>query len=236
VRKYLRRRRGVRHEKTVLFFDQFLDTRDMVLFKKGASLRLRYKGGGGKVYLQYKGPGFRSHGVLYRSEFSSERLLHLMREESRHDIVHFSEVSVADILENHADPAMGRAMRRHLGASILGRLDCGNLLCAYYKEKYSVDLGAAAMLEPSLDQVHAFHLGSRGPHPVSTFWEVENEIKARTGNRIAPKLEHLDALYKLDAELGKHFGLAAEPLDKYHRCSSFFMTPSATRRRGSRRK
>jgi hypothetical protein len=235
VRKYLRRRRGVKHEKTVLFFDQFLDTRDMILFKKGASLRLRYKGGGGKVYLQYKGPGFRSRGVLYRSEFSSQRLLHLMREESRHDIVHFSEVSVADILEKHADPAMGRAMRKHLGTSIINRLDCGNLLCAYYKEKYSVDLGAA-MLEPSLDQVHAFHLGDRGPHPVSTFWEVENEIKARSGNRIGPKLGHLDALYELDTELGDRFGLAAEPLDKYHRCSSFFVTTSSARKTGTRGK
>jgi hypothetical protein len=230
VRKYLRNRKNVRHEKTVLFFDQFLDTRDMALFKKGASLRLRYKGGGGKVYLQYKGPGFLQRGVLYRSEFSSRRLRHLMREESRHDIVHFSEVSVAEILAHHADPEMGRAMRQHLGANVMSRLDCGNLLCAYYKEKYTVDLGPA-LLEPSLDQVHAFHLGARGPHPVSTFWELENEIKARSGSRIESKLEHLDKLYDMDADLADRFGLPAEPLDKYHRCSSFFVSLNAARRR-----
>jgi hypothetical protein len=229
VRDYLRRLGGARPEKTVLFFDQFLDTPELHLFRKGASLRLRYKGGG-RVYLQYKGPGFTNHGALYRSEFSSYRLRNLLREESRHDIVHFAQVSVREILTEHAEPAMAEAMHRHLGDRVIGKLNCGNLLCAYHKEKFSVDLGPA-LLEPSLDQVHAFHIGRRGPHPVSSFWELENEIKARRNSTLEHKLEHLDALYKLDADLSKRFSLAPEPLDKYHRCTSFFATPAEKKRK-----
>src|SRR5262245_20622274 len=63
---YLSRRKKVRHVKSTSFFDQFVDTPQMDLFKRGASLRLRYKRNGSKVYLQYKGPGFMKEDLLYR--------------------------------------------------------------------------------------------------------------------------------------------------------------------------
>jgi uncharacterized protein YjbK len=91
--------KGVKHEKRVTFFDQYLDTAGLDLLGLGASLRLRYRKNGSQVYLQYKGPGFRRSGLLYRSEFSSNRLVKLVREESHHDIVRFTHTSVREILQ-----------------------------------------------------------------------------------------------------------------------------------------
>ena len=65
----------------------------------GASLRLRYRRNGANVYLQYKGPGFLRRGLLFRSEFSTERLRDVTMEESHHDIVHFTDTTVQDILD-----------------------------------------------------------------------------------------------------------------------------------------
>jgi len=220
IRKYLLRHKKVSDAKTAFFFDQFLDTPDLALFKAGVSLRLRYKKGGSSVYLQYKGPGFRHRGLLFRSEFSTERLKHLLMEESHHDSIHFAHTSVKEILADHAEPAMARAMRDHLGARTIARISTGHILAAYQKEKFLVELGSA-FLEPSLDRVFAFHIG-KGPHPLSTFWEYENEIKT-PGGSLEAKLERLDDLERFDGALSREFSLRPEPLDKYHRCASFFL-------------
>src|SRR5688572_16852177 len=70
VRDWLLDYKRMKHQKTALFYDQFLDTPTYEVLKAGASLRLRYKKNGTAVYLQYKGPGFTRDGLLYRSEFS----------------------------------------------------------------------------------------------------------------------------------------------------------------------
>jgi hypothetical protein len=220
LRKRLQKLKRVRHDASLSFFDQFLDTPDMRLLKSGASLRLRYKGGGSRVYLQYKGPGFHKDGLLFRSEFSSARLEHIVREESHHDIVHFSETAIQEILEEHVEPDMSFAMERQLGRGVAGRIMTGPIICLYEKDKFKVDLGAA-FLEPSLDHLFAFRIGRRGPHPLSTFWEYENEIKAENGN-LEAKLERLDELTAFDERLARDFDLKVERLDKYHRCASCF--------------
>jgi len=220
LKKWLLKRKGVRHAKSAYFFDQFLDTPSFDLLEAGASLRLRYKRGGTAVYLQYKGPGFIKDGLLYRSEFSSDRLDRLVREESRHDVVHFSNASVADILTHHADAAMGQAMRRHLGTSTVKRITSAPILALYHKEKFEADLGSA-FLEPSLDRISAFRIAKKGLHALSTFCEFENEIKAAGGN-LEAKFDHLPEMLKFNDAVEKRFELKHERLDKYHRCASFF--------------
>ncbi len=221
LREWLNDRKGVKHLKSAFFFDQFLDTPSFDLLKKGASLRLRYKKNGTAVYLQYKGPGFTKDGLLYRSEFASERLDHLVREESHHDIVKFANFSVDAILKDHASEDMGKAMRRHLGARTVKRITSGPIIALYQKEKFEVDLGSA-FLEPSLDRVSAFYIAKRGLHALSTFCEFENEIKA-DGGSLEDKLEHLDEMLDFNRAVEKKFDLRREPLDKYHRCASFFL-------------
>jgi len=221
LRDWLNKRKGVKHLKSAFFFDQFLDTPSFDLLKKGASLRLRYKKNGTAVYLQYKGPGFIKDGLLYRSEFSSERLDHLVREESHHDIVKFTDFSVDAILRDHASDDMGKAMRRHLGARTVKRITSGPIIALYQKEKFELDLGSA-FLEPSLDRVSAFYIAKRGLHALSTFCEFENEIKA-DGGSLEDKLEHLDEMLDFNRAVDKKFNLRREPLDKYHRCASFFL-------------
>lgn len=220
LKEWLGDRKGVKHLKSAFFFDQFLDTPSFDLLKKGASLRLRYKKNGTAVYLQYKGPGFTKDGLLYRSEFSSERLDDLVREESHHDIVKFSDFSVDAILRDHASDDMGKAMRRHLGARTVKRITSGPIIALYQKEKYEVNLGSA-FLEPSLDRVSAFYIAKHGLHALSTFCEFENEIKA-DGGSLEDKLDHLDEMLDFNRAVEKKFNLRREPLDKYHRCASFF--------------
>ena len=221
LRDWLGNRKGVKHLKSAFFFDQFLDTPSFDLLKKGASLRLRYKKNGTAVYLQYKGPGFTKDGMLYRSEFASERLDKLVREESHHDIVKFSNFSVDAILKDHASEDMGKAMRLHLGAGTVRRITSGPIIALYQKEKYEVKLGSA-FLEPSLDRVSAFYIAKRGLHALSTFCEFENEIKAEGGS-LEDKLDHLDEMLDFNRVVDKKFHLRREPLDKYHRCASFFL-------------
>lgn len=221
LRKHLLDMKGVEHDKRVTFFDQFLDTPDLKLLKLGASLRLRYKGDGSNVYLQYKGPGFRKDGLLYRSEFSSKKLDQVVREESHHDIVHFTDVSLRRILDTQVSPEMRAALKRHLGEGVLKRLQASPILCSYEKDKFVVDLGNA-FLEPSLDRLFAFHITKRGIHSASVFWEYENEIKT-DGEGLETKLEHVEELLDFDKKLGKKFDLRPERLDKYHRCASVFL-------------
>lgn len=221
LKEWLIDRKGVKHRKSTFFFDQFVDTPSNDLLKAGASLRLRYKRGGSAVYLQYKGPGFTKDGLLYRSEFSSEKLSGVFLEESHHDIVHFTDTSVAKILRDQASTAMAGAMRRHLGSETVQRLTNASIIALYQKEKFEVDLGSA-FLEPSLDKVYAFHIAKRGLHPLSTFCEFENEIKAGDGS-LEAKLEHMDELLDFNKAVDKKFRLKREPLDKYHRCASFFL-------------
>jgi hypothetical protein len=224
LRKFLLKRRRVREEGSKSFFDQFLDTPRMDLFKRGASLRLRYKRNGSKVYLQYKGPGFLENGLLFRSEFSTERLRHLLREESHHDIIHFTRSSVPSIVARHAPSAMAQAMRRHLGAAVVSRITAGPIICLYQKTKFTVNLGSA-FLEPSIDRVFAFQINKHGLHPLSTFCEYENEIKSPTQSLTA-KIDHIPELLDFDEKVVREFGLPAERLDKYHRCSSIFLKHS----------
>ena len=221
LRKYLAKKKKVKHEKTTTFFDQFLDTPQMDLFKKGASLRLRYKRNGTKVVLQYKGPGFLEEGLLYRSEFSSKPLAHLIREESHHDMIHFSDTTIREVLDVYARGSMTRAMKRHLGAGTVSRISYGPIISSYQKDKYSVDLGSA-FLEPSLDRIYAFHINKTGLHPLSMFWEFENEVKAE-GHSLKAKLEHIPDLLEFDEKLAEEFDLKVEPLHKYHRCTSIFL-------------
>lgn len=221
LREYLLGHKKVRHAKKAAFFDQFLDTPDLALLKAGASLRLRYKGDGSNVYLQYKGPGFHRDGLLYRSEFSSGKLEHLVREESHHDMVHFADTSVRELLADHVVPEMARAMRAQLGRRTIARINTGPIVCSYQKDKFIVDLGDA-FLEPSLDRLFAFHINRHGPHAVSTFWEYENEIKTE-GKGLRAKLKHVPDLLKFDRQLSRRFDLRPERLDKYHRCASLFL-------------
>ncbi|MBI3553622.1 MAG: CYTH domain-containing protein [Elusimicrobia bacterium] len=229
LRKHLLKLKKVHHDKRVTFYDQYLDTPDLRLLKLGASLRLRYKGDGSNVYLQYKGPGFIAKGLLYRSEFSSEKLEHVVREESHHDVVHFTNTSVREILEEHVSPEMSHAMQRHLGLGVISRISRGPILCAYEKDKFFVDEGPA-FLEPSLDHIFAFHVSPSGIHSVSTFWEYENEVKTE-GEGLEAKIEHIPELLKFDRGLAKKFDLRPERLDKYHRCASCFLKLSGRRRR-----
>jgi hypothetical protein len=208
------------HTKSTFFIDQFLDTPSMDLFKKGASLRLRYKKNASEVYLQYKGPGYREDGLLYRSEFSSGKLKHLILEESHHDIIHFTKTPIKKILSRHTDRMMVGAMKNHLGAEVVKKISVGPIISVYQKEKFEVKKGAT-YLEPSLDHILAFHINKIGLHPLSTFWEYENEIKA-TDQSLYEKIKHLPDLLEFDAKLGKKFDLKPEPLDKYHRCTSIF--------------
>jgi hypothetical protein len=221
LRKHLLGLKGVEHDKRVIFFDQFLDTADMRLLKAGASMRLRYKGDGSNVYLQYKGPGFRRDGLLYRSEFSSKRLDKVVTEESHHDVVHFRDVSVARILAEPENEQMSRGVKRHLGAAVVARLRAAPIVCSYQKDKFIVDLGSA-FLEPSLDRIFAFQVNARGIHSASAFWEYENEIKTE-GEGLQAKLDHVEELVAFDRKLTRKFDLKPERLDKYHRCASCFL-------------
>jgi len=220
LRDWLLDHKDIKHLKSNLFYDQFLDTPGFEVLKTGASLRLRYKKNGTAVYLQYKGPGFTRDGLLYRSEFSSERLDRLVQDESHHDIVRFSDETLPGILKRHVGPEMRAAMTRHLGPAIR-RITCGPILALYQKDKYEVDLGSA-FLEPSLDRVSAFHIAKKGLHSLSTFCEFENEIKAGDGS-LRAKLEHMDDMLEFNEEIEDEFELRREPLDKYHRCASFFV-------------
>jgi hypothetical protein len=206
-------------EKASFFFDQFLDTPKMEIFSKGASLRLRYKRNGSHVYLQYKGPGFQEDGLLYRSEFSSARLTHVLLEESHHDMIQFTRTPIKSILSRHLDADMRRAMKQHLGSAV-DRITVGPIISVYQKQKFKVKMGAA-FLEPSLDRIFAFHINKVGLHPLSTFWEYENEIKA-PAHSLDAKITHIPDLIEFDRKVNKRFDLKPEPLDKYHRCTSIF--------------
>ncbi len=219
LEKYLEKRAD--SQKSAFFLDQFLDTPKMDLFRKGASLRLRYKRNGSQVYLQYKGPGFREDGLLYRSEFSSPRLAHILLEESHHDMIHFHRTPIRRIIATQISREMKAAMRAHLGAEVISKIGVGPILCTYQKEKFKIKKGSA-FLEPSLDRIFAFHINPGGLHPLSTFWEYENEIKAE-GQSLEAKLIHLPDLLEFDRKVQRRFDLKVEPLDKYHRCTSIFL-------------
>jgi hypothetical protein len=220
VFKFLKKGKKTRHEKSVFFFDQFLDTPSMDLLKKGASMRLRYKKGGSVVYLQYKGPGFLEEGLLYRSEFSSRKLTGIVLEESHHDMIHFTKTSLQKIISKLSRP-MVNALKTHLGRDVIRNISTGPILCLYQKEKFSVDLGKA-FLEPSLDQIFAFHISKTGLHPLSTFCEYENEIKT-DDKSLLRKIAHIPDLLKFDEAVVDEFNLKTEHLDKYHRCCSIFL-------------
>lgn len=225
IHKFLVRHKKMRHEKSTMFFDQFLDTPDLDLLRLGASLRLRYKGNADSIYLQYKGPGFLDHGVLFRSEFSSGKLSGVLLEESHHDLIKFSKASIAQIIAR-APKLMGEAMRRHLGGGILRRISTGPIVSIYKKQKYLLELGDV-FFEPSLDRVFAFHINAKGFHPLSSFCELENELKTDSKS-LRPKLMHIPEMLEFDAVLSERFDLKTERHDKYQRCASIFL--------GSRRK
>ncbi len=221
LRKYLINKKKVEHVKTNSFLDQFLDTPQMDLVRLGVSLRLRYKKNGAEVYLQYKGPGYKEQGLLYRSEFSTKPLSDLMLEESHHDVIHFTRTPIQAVLRRRLGRQMAAAMREHLGTAVISRISQGPIICVYQKEKFKVKL-RSAFLEPSLDRVFAFHINKNGLHPLSTFCEYENEVKA-DGHALERKIEHVPDLLEFDEKLCDKFDLKPEPLDKYHRCTSIFL-------------
>ena len=221
LRKYLFKHKQIDHLKSSTFFDQFLDTSTLDLLKLGVSLRVRYKPNGGHVYLLYKGPGFIEKDILFRSEFSTKDLGSMLREESRHDIIRFSDTSIKNIMMHHVPLSMKNAMKSHLGASVLSRINKGHFISIYQKEKFYVDLGKAFM-EPSLDQIYAFHISATGLHPLSHFHELENEIKSEDQS-LSWKMEYIPNLLEFNEKLSKKFHLKPEPLDKYHRCGSIFL-------------
>ncbi len=223
LKKYLIKKTD--HVKSTFFLDQFLDTPQMDLFRLGASMRLRYKKNGSQVYLQYKGPGYKEQGLLYRSEFSSQPLKHLTLEESHHDMIHFTKTPIQSILRRGVPNAMRQALKKQLGAGVVARISVGPIICVYQKEKFKVKMGKV-FLEPSLDRIMAFHINKSGLHPLSTFWEYENEVKAE-GRELEGKISHVPDLLEFDEKLTKKFDLKPEPLDKYHRCTSIFLPKAA---------
>ena len=224
LKKYLSKKKGVKHIKSVVFMDQFIDTPDFDIFHSGASLRIRYKGDGSNVYLQYKGHGFSHKGLLFRSEFSSGRIKNLVKEESLHDIVHFSESKFRDIMEKFIPRDMKDVISKHFCQSVIKRINAAPVISIYRKDKYLVQLGKCA-LEPSLDHISAFHINRNSFHSVSNFWEYENELKSRD-NDLESKLSRVDDLLKFDEELADKFPLHPEAMDKYHRILSCFMPKS----------
>lgn len=227
LKRYFSKKKGVKHIKSAVFMDQFIDTPDYDIFHSGASLRIRYKGDGSNVYLQYKGHGFSHKGLLFRSEFSSGKLKNLVKEESHHDIIHFHESKFRDILEKSIPRDMKEVLSKHFSSSIINKIKVAPVISLYRKEKYLVQLGKCA-LEPSLDHISAFHINRDSFHSVSNFWEYENEVKS-ADNDLDAKLSKVDNLLEFDAELDKKFQLHPESMDKYHRILSCFIKKSPAR-------
>lgn len=227
LKRYFSRKKGVKYIKSAVFMDQFIDTPDFDIFHAGASLRLRYKGDGGNVYLQYKGHGFSHKGLLFRSEFSSGKIRNLVKEESLHDIIHFTESKFRDILERAIPRDMKNTLSAHFSASVIRRIRVSPVISLYRKEKYMVRLGKC-FLEPSLDHISAFHINRDSFHSASDFWEYENELKS-SDNDLETKLSRIDDLLKFEEELAGKFPLYPETMDKYHRILSCFMKKSRTR-------
>jgi hypothetical protein len=212
---------GAKHKRSASFFDQYLDTPGLMICKKGASLRIRYKQHGTKVYIQYKGPGFIKDGILFRSEFNSGRIDDVVLEESSSHIVHFNEKTIRAILLNHIPDEMAAVMRRHVGEKILSHISVGHLICAYSKDKFALKR-KNVLLEPSLDTVYSFYVARQRIHPMSIFCEYENEIKA-VDNALGDKLKSLNELLDFNRKITSRFPLPQENKDKYHRCMSYFI-------------
>ncbi len=220
LKKYLHSKKRMEHVKSAFSLDQFLDTPQMDLLRRGVSLRLRYRRNGSEVYLQYKGPGFKENGLLYRSEFTSQKLRGILLEESHHDIIQFSKTPIRRILTRDIKGPMSQALHQHVGSDIINRISIGPIVCAYQKEKFKMKLGKA-YLEPSLDRVFAFHINAGALHSLSTFWEFENEVKVE-GEGHQKKLAYIPDLLAFNEKIFARFNLKNEPLDKYHRCMSIF--------------
>lgn len=223
LRAFLKGLDGVEHVKRSLFVDQYLDTPDLKLLRVDASLRLRYRKNGGQVYLQYKGPGVRRDAVHYRSEYRSDRLDFLAREESDADIVSFEKPDVARILETSAAPEMREAMVRDLGEASVRAIDRATVLCQYQKDLYHVELGKAS-LAPSVDRLCVFRVGG-GLSAMSTLWEYEDQA---AGDGLEAKLSALPAMREFDGHLAEEFDLLPEPLDKYRRCAGGLLSELKT--------
>lgn len=221
LKKYFSKKKGIKHIKSAVFMDQFIDTPELDIFHSGASLRIRYKGDGNNVYIQYKGHGFSHKGLLFRSEFSSGKIKSLVKEESHHDIIHFPESKFRDIMTKFIPKDMRDVIAKHFSSSVIGRIRIAPVISLYRKEKYLVQLGKCA-LEPSLDHISAFHINRDSFHSVSNFWEYENEVKSRD-NDLASKMSKVDDLLQFDSELAKKFRLQPEAMDKYHRILSCFV-------------
>lgn len=221
LREYFLRKKNIKHIKTSFFIDQFLDTQNFDIFHAGASLRLRYKKNGTVVYLQYKGHGFSHQGVLFRSEFSSGKIKGLVKEESLHDTIHFTEAIFREIMEKALTDEMRSAMLKHLGPSVVKKIKKAPVICFYKKEKFMSKFGNV-YLEPSIDQLSAFHINENSFHSLSNFWEYENEIKSEKED-LQAKISKLDKLLEFDEEVGKKIKFYQEDMDKYHRIMSCFI-------------
>ncbi len=222
ITKYFQKNSKVKQIKTNVFIDQFLDTGDFRIFHSGASLRLRYKGNGKNVYLQYKGGGFVLNNVLFRSEFSSRKISHLVKEEGHRDIIQFNEKSFMWILNNAVEEDMRKAMYDHLGSRVIRNIKTGPVICFYKKIKYEYNIDDDIYLEPSLDFLSAFHIKSNSFHPMSSLYEYENEIKSRKNDLIL-KLKSISQLLDFEGVINKMVRPDYECNDKYHRIMSYFV-------------
>lgn len=217
---------GAKHKHSVSFFDQYIDTPNFMLFKKGASLRIRYKQHGRKVYLQYKGPGFLKDGILYRPEFNSGNIADIvLQEEPTRHTVQFIKRHFLSTIISHIPADMVKAMHVQLGPKILKEVSIGHLICSYTKDKFIVDY-KNVQLEPSIDKIYSFFISKKRIHPMLTFCEYENEIKSENKS-LKKKIDNISKLLAFDRKVVSKLDLKEEHKDKYHRCMSFFIKNEA---------
>jgi len=221
IRNFLIKEMHVEPKGTKVFFDQFLDTPQYDFLKKGASLRLRYKNDCSYIYLQYKGPGFSYGNMLFRSEFSYSDH-HLILKESKNEFIRFTTTKIQAILYSRKNSKMREAMLIHFGKKIVRNISHCPIMTQYSKEKFECH-NKKSLLEPSLDRCFTFFMGKDGIHPIGVFCEMETEIKADKRS-LEQKLEDLDSLFDFDSHVANKFKLSPERIDKYQRCTRFFLS------------
>jgi adenylate cyclase class IV len=227
IREYFIQDLGADKKGIKVFFDQFLDTPSYHLLRRGASLRLRYKEDCSDIYLQYKGPGFVKGNILFRSEFSY-RNHHLIVKESKSEVIRFTTTKIQQIIYSRKNKEMVEAMMTHLGESVVNRITSCPIITQYRKEKFLVHADHG-FLEPSLDRCFTFFIREIGIHPIGVFCELETEIKAENES-LKDKMEDFDFLKKFDEKIADKFNLRPERIDKYARCTKFFLNQDLKKR------
>ena len=217
VFRHLLKRDSLRYIGSRVFHDRFLDTPSLDLLGRGASLRLRYKRDGTKACLQYKGPGFRKDGVLFRPEFSSGDLAGFSSGGGCQRRMLLRADAVRRLLSARRGGELLRHLRRDMGGAVVGRIGPLDLVCTYHKEKFGFAIRGHSF-EPSLDRIVVVRTSGAGAPVVSVLCEFENEIRPARADD-AGRLEMVAAMGKFDRALAGRFGLRAERRDKYGRCA-----------------